>query len=401
MITANLASQFVLENFNFAHESETIEIDQALNRILFEDIYSPYDQPPFHRVSMDGIALSAKMLTTHNKFKIESISKAGRPQNQLKDPLACIEVMTGAPLPINTDVVIPYENIKIENGIAILPDKLIAPLLDNVHIQGSDYKKGELVLKKGTRILPPTIALLASCGLNKVSVEKTLKIAIVSTGDELIEPGTQKEDHQIFKSNPFALNSALKSMGFNENKLFHLNDDYTQILAQLKIILDEYQVVAITGGVSMGKFDFIPKALNELNVENIFYKVQQRPGKPLWFGVGPKKQLVFGLPGNPVSCLLNIRKYLCEVLKHTNKNTPSFYVKSDSDFKLNKDMTFFVPAKITFNEDSTISATPLFGNGSGDYYFMKEADGFIEVNNLDRRNQFKKGEIFPFYHWNL
>ncbi len=401
MITVSEACALIDQNCKLKKREISLPLESALGKKISSDIFSTYDQPPFNRVSMDGIALKRSILSSQTRYKIMGIQKAGSPQLTLDDDKACLEVMTGAVLPKNTDVVIPYEKIEIEGDYAILPNDLLLRYMDNVHLLGSDYKKNDLMIEKGTVLAPGHLALLASLGYENVSVFENFKIAIVSTGDELVSPGLPKLDHQIYRSNPYALNAALNSLGFSDAKLFHLKDNYEEVLEGLKTIISEHEIIAITGGVSMGKYDFIPRALAELEIKNVFYKVQQRPGKPLWFGVGKSNQMIFGLPGNPVSCLLNLRKYVGPILLEKKCSNPSFFIKANSDFKINKDMTFFVPSSISFLDDGSIAATPLFGNGSGDYFYMKDADGFIEVDNLDNKNNFKKGEIFPFYHWKM
>jgi molybdopterin molybdotransferase len=170
------------------------------------------------------------------------------------------------------------------------------------------------------------------------------------------------------------------------------------MIFKLKEILSKHKIIVLTGGVSKGKFDFVPEVLAELGVKTIFHQVNHRPGKPLLFGGGPENQFIFGLPGNPVSCITTLRKYVIPVLTENYK--PTLFAKISSEIILNKNMTFFLPAKLEFSSDGKVKAAPLKGNGSGDFYSLRDSDGFLEVDNSSCMNNFCTGTVLPFYHWN-
>lgn len=399
MITAQTASELIAQNL-LPQIIIAIRTRSAVREILAEDIYATYDQPPFDRVTMDGIAISLEK-NLNEYYPIESMARAGHPTVNLQNSKNCVEVMTGAPLPIGCNTVIPYEEIEIKNDCA----KILSPLKiesnSNIHQQGSDYKKGSLLLEKFVKLSPPHISLIASCGIKEIKVISRIKIAIISTGDELIELGLPLESHQIYKSNPYTIKAQLKLFGISANEMIHLPDDKEKILNRLKKALEENDMLIISGGVSKGKYDFIPEVLEELQVKKIFHTVKHRPGKPLFFGTGTKNQMIFGLPGNPVSALVSLRKYIIPALKHDQNCIPSFYVILENDIVVNKDMTFFIPAKIIFTKDGKIIATPISGNGSGDFYQLKDSDGFLEIDNSKSKNTFNQGESHPFYYWNF
>jgi molybdopterin molybdotransferase len=376
---------------------EVVNFKNALHRILAEDLYAVYDQPHFTRVTMDGIAICYQSLKNSNQFHIENIQAAGKTAVKLINGQNCIEVTTGSPLPMGCDTVIPYESINLVGHLATIAATSEISLGQCLHLQGSDYKKDTLLIKKETQMTCGHISIIASSGISKIKVQAHPSIAIVSTGDELIEPGNNLLGHQIFRSNPYAMQAILADHHFFTSSLFHLIDDQDEMRSRLQDILNQHQVIVLSGGVSKGKFDFLPSVLNDLGVKKIFHTVKQRPGKPLYFGIGPQNQLIFGLPGNPVSAVINLRKYVIAALKHCD--LPTMYVKTTKDIKFANDMTFFIPATLQFSKDALLLATPLTGNGSGDFFSLRDSNGFIEIDNLENNKIIIAGSIVPFYHW--
>lgn len=399
MITAKEATDLIkdLAQDCLIPQLEIIPFQQSHNRVLAENIHATYDQPPFDRVSMDGIALSFEILKNNNILEIEGIQQAGQEAIRLIHATHCIEVMTGAPLPMGCDTVIPYEVLNLIDKTAMIQNPSDVKRGQNIHARASDYKKNSLLISRGTIINSGHLSIIASCGLKDVKVHTTPKIAIVSTGDELVEPGNLLLPHQIFRSNPYALNAILSDHNITNTTMGHLPDNQEKMIFELKNILNSNQIIVLTGGVSKGKFDFLPSVLADLGVKQIFHKVRHRPGMPLLFGVGPQNQLFFGLPGNPVSSVVNLRRYVIPVIKESFK--PTMYVKIAEELRLKKDMTFFIPAKLEFSNDAIVLAHSILVNGSGDFFSLRDSDGFLEIENLDNKNTFPAGSILPFYHW--
>jgi molybdopterin molybdotransferase len=244
------------------------------------------------------------------------------------------------------------------------------------------------------------IGILASSGISKVTVIRHPRIAIVSTGDELVDVHEMPLDHQIRRSNLYALNALLKSFGFNSIELVHLPDDPKMIFDHLENLMKSVDVLILSGGVSEGKFDFIPQTLTELNVREVFHNVSQRPGKPLLFGkFGNKSEkMVFALPGNPVSCLVCLRRYFIEasfgMINPNNSLAQSVILGEKIEVK--GDRVFFQAVKL-HNIEGRIIAKKITGNGSGDYLTLKDSDGFVE---LDPKNSpFKESQVVKFYSW--
>jgi len=262
--------------------TETIPIQEAAGRILAEPVVADRDFPPFNRVAMDGIAINTKTYASGQKsYVIESVHPAGNPAITLQNKLNCIEVMTGAVLPHGTDAVVRYEDVEVKANVAIIHAAQVSVGM-NIHPQAQDAKKGEVLLQPGLIITPAEVALLAAVGKGTVQVNAFPKTAIVSSGDELVEVQAIPQPHQVRRSNAYALQAAIRQAG-GKAGLVHLADkkeDATRILGEL---LQQVDVLILSGGVSKGKFDVIPEALTALGVEKKFHQVSQRPGKPFWF----------------------------------------------------------------------------------------------------------------------
>jgi molybdopterin molybdotransferase len=380
--------------------TEEVSLEGLEGRVLSKPIYSTREQPPFDRVAMDGIAIKFSSLK-NNLFPIEGIQKAGCKVLTLKNQDNAFEVMTGAILPKGVDTVIPYEVIKIENEVALLNKPEQVNSSQNIHFKGADYKEGKLLLRSGLKINSAAVAIIASQGSISAEVYSFPRIAIISTGDELVEPGQSCKPWQIWRSNAYALKAELSSFGFPEDKikLFHLEDSKEKVFSSLKTILEDYQGLVISGGVSMGKFDFVQAVMSDLGVESIFYKIKQKPGKPMFFGKGREGQAIFALPGNPVSALVCMRRYVITSLNASFKNiVEPQKVILDEEVNFKKDFVLFKAVKIKSNEKAELIATPLKSNGSGDFSSLGESDGFIELP-ADKEVH-KNGNIYSFYPWN-
>lgn len=348
------------------------------------EVRADRDYPPFHRVMMDGIALSFDEYSAgQREFKVTGICAAGEPQKKLLS--GCMEVMTGAPLPEGADLVIQYEHLKIENGIASVVVNVPRERFDSVHFKGSDCHAGDVVLEENLLWNGPHVGIAASMG---ESFQKTSpKVMIISTGDELVEKNPLP--HQIRRSNAFALKKSLVHFGYTNVKLDHLNDDPRGVARHYETHAKDFDILIYSGGVSKGKFDYLPNVWTDMGVEKIFHEVSQRPGKPLWFGRDEKrKTLVIGLPGNPVSSLVCLHRYFLKNREMTVKLTEEIIFK--------KSLTYFLPVKIEFRK-GVVWASPLKMKNSGEFTALAGSDGFIELPK--EQNEFKPGETFKFFSW--
>lgn len=380
--------------------SDTVPLAEARGRILRQSIVAERDQPPFDRVTMDGIAVQFEYLASGNRrFTIQGTQHAGDPVQTLTSSTHAIEIMTGAVLPRNSDCVIPVERINIEDGVAIVEEDYEAKRMQFVHGQGSDYRAGHEVLHAGVRITPMDIAIIASCGLKNVEVNDQPVVRVVSTGDELVPPGKPVAPHQVRLSNGPALVAMLRQQGFDETLDEHLVDEPELLRDRIAAILAEANVLILSGGVSMGKADYVPQVLEELGVEVIFHKISQRPGKPMWFGIGPGKQAVFALPGNPVSSLVCCRHYVLPALLQAGgrKDCVSETAALAEDVIFKPKLTCFMPVRLKSDADGRIVGTPVPTNTSGDFASLAATDGYVELE-LDR-DEFPAGSVVPLHRW--
>jgi molybdopterin molybdotransferase len=400
MISVKEAEELILSHCS-PSDYTLVDIQNIQGEVLRQPIVADRDYPPFNRVAMDGIAISySRWKEGRLKYHIENCQRAGEPQKALEGVDNCIEVMTGAPLPEGTDTVIRYEDVQITDGSASIDGSLDLKKMQNVHQQGTDCGKGDVIDPGGGVLDAPYSAILAAVGFSKVQVSKRPAISLVSTGNELVEVDETPLDFQIRQSNSYALMSSLRANGFNNIHNFHLRDDEDEILSSLEEILDSSDVIVISGGVSKGKFDFIPGALIKLGAQEVFHKVKQRPGKPLWFGITQDGKRIFGLPGNPNSSLICLHRYVLPSLwKSIGINLTELrpYAVLEEDYKFEKELTCFLPVKVTYRDDGATTAKPIVLNGSGDFTSLAKSTGFIELD--ENTSHFEKGKAFPLYLW--
>ena len=375
-------------------ETETVNLEYAPGRILMEDINADRDFPPFDRVTMDGIAIQFDQFDQGKRsFEIEKIVGAGDPEYSLSNSKKCVEIMTGAVLPVNTDTVIRYEEVEITDNKATLKIDSIRNG-QNVHYQGLDHKKGDLLVSYGSRISPAEISVAATVGRTTLKVLKAPRAVIISTGNELVAIDDTPKPHQIRRSNTYTLQAILQQIGWNSD-VHHLPDDPEVIRAFLKKALSEFRVLIFSGGVSAGKFDYVPEILKEMGIKEHFHKVKQRPGKPLWFGTSSQGHRVFAFPGNPVSMFMCCYVYFFPwAYLSSNLDMPTSTVRLAQNITFEKPLTLFKQVRTTVDNEGTRWAHEIKSHGSGDFANLVNGDGVIILPA--EKEAFLKGESFPF-----
>lgn len=381
--------------------TEDVLIDQVLGRVLRQSVVAERDQPPFDRVMMDGIAIRyADFASGKREFAIQATQQAGDAVETLEAD-QCIEIMTGAALPVNADCIVPVERIETRDGVAVIEADYSTEAQQFIHPKGSDHVAGTELLTSGTRITPMDVAVIASAGRPSVAVSENPTIRVISTGNELVAAGEPIAAQQIRLSNGPAVVAMLEQHGFDDCAHDHLVDDPALLRQRLAAHLDEAMVLVLSGGVSMGKADFVPAVLSELGVRVVFHKIGQRPGKPMWFGVGPQDQLVFALPGNPVSTLVCCRQYVVPALCRASgmpAGKPEFAsLAQPVTFRPN--LTCFMPAKLVSNAAGTVLALPVPTNTSGDFASLAGTDGYVELAR--EQNEFPVGKAVQLHRWRL
>jgi len=379
---------------------ESLPLVQCAGAVLRENIYAERDQPPFDRVAMDGIALdSATAARGRRSFKVQGIQAAGDPPLKLRSSDQCIEVMTGAVLPPGCDGVVPVENIAIADGAATLAAEVRAEPGMNVHRRASDCRQGTELLTTGTRLAAPEIAIAASAGMSRIRVSSQPTIVVVSTGNELIEPEDPIEPHQIRRSNVYGIVAGLREHGFQRVADDHIADDAAVLRARLRFHLDTHDVLILSGGVSKGRFDLVPGVLEELGVRKIFHRILQRPGAPMWFGIASSGRAVFALPGNPVSTLVCLSRYVLPALFSAmgQPQKPPVKIALAEPVTVKVASAFFLPVKVETDDWGRPWAVPRPTNGSGDFTALRATDGFVELP--PGPNTHPKGFVARLYRW--
>jgi molybdopterin molybdotransferase len=370
-----------------------------VGRVLQEPVYADRDFPPFNRVAMDGVAIQfASHHHGEDFFEIEGIQLAGALPLTLKRADSCLEVMTGAMLPHQTNTVIRYEDLKLVERkgrrYAYILEAPKAPY-QHVHRQGSDRRAADLLIPAGTLLGPAEIAVAATVGKTLLKVVRPPRVAIISTGDELVDIAQTPAPHQIRQSNAFMLQAALRAQQV-AGDIYHLADDQQVIESGLTQLLQTYEVLILSGGVSKGKADFVPGVLSQLGVAQLFHEVAQKPGKPFWFGRSAGGTVVFALPGNPNSTFLCYYRYVKPWLLKTLGTRPGMnrhaILRQEVSFRPN--LTYFLPVKVSEAASGMLQANPIKHGGSGDLASMLEADGFLELPPT--QSYFASGDIYPF-----
>lgn len=373
----------------------TVPLIDAPGKILCEPLTADRDFPPFDRVTMDGIAIAFEDFANgQREFPIVGVGAAGVPQQTLSQGSSCMEIMTGAPLPKGTDTIIRYEDVKIEQQRAILQVETITKG-QNIHRRGEDRRQGEVIVPAGRRISGAEIGVAATIGKSELQVYKPFSALILSSGDELVDVSQTPLPHQIRRSNSYSIQALLQGWGV-EVDLAHVVDDQAvteQILAER---LPKYDVLLLSGGVSKGKFDYIPAALEALGVQKFFHRVAQRPGKPFWFGRVPGGTIVFALPGNPVSSFVCTTVYFQDWLMASwgiASTRPHARLSQEVHFR--PDLNYYLQVRLQYGEGGTLEAEPVEGHGSGDLANLTDADAFLMLPR--GKAVFPQGAAFPVW----
>ncbi|HEY3784244.1 MAG TPA: molybdopterin molybdotransferase MoeA [Steroidobacteraceae bacterium] len=379
---------------------ESLPLAQCAGAVLRENIYAERDQPPFDRVAMDGIALDSNTVQHGTRrLRIQATQAAGDPPLALATSAACIEVMTGAVIPSGCDSVVPVEQITVHSSEAELSAGITVEPWQNVHRRGTDTRQGALLLATGLRLQAPEIAIAASAGMARIRVSSQPMVAVISTGNELIEPGEPILPHQVRRSNAYAIAASLRRHGFQRVADDHLPDEPMQLKRRLKFHLETHDVLVMSGGVSMGKLDFVPRVLDELGVQTIFHKIMQRPGLPMWFGTTGSGATVFALPGNPVSTLICLTRYVLPALFTAMGEAPlpAERMALGGEIKVKSPHTRFMPAKVEVDDWGRAWAMPRPTNGSGDFTSLGGTDGFVEMP--PGPHTYPKGFVTRLHRW--
>lgn len=381
---------------------EDCPLADAHGRVLREPILADRDLPPFDRVTLDGYALRAADLAAGvRRFTVHRVQAAGMRAFPLgPGPGAAIEVMTGAVLPEGADCVVPYEETTRAGEVVTVSAAAAGTGPGGaVHARGSDHRAGETLVAPGVRLGGRELGIAAACGRPCLTVSRRPRIAVLATGDELVDVAAAAAPHQVRRSNDLALAAALALHGHPRAERHHVRDVRHEVEHRLWHLLAEYDALVIAGGISKGKFDFVPAELDRQGVRRIFQGVAQRPGKPFWFGVSPRGVPVFALPGNPVSAYTCLHRYVLPALDHAAglAPRPPRPARLAAPVAHRAPLTWFLPVRVTTDPDGALRATPDPSNTSGDLAGLAGTDGFLEL--APGPGELPAGHPAPFHPW--
>jgi molybdopterin molybdotransferase len=387
MITVKEAKQFVNNN---THELDnaTIDLYEATGLVLAEDIYAQTDSPPFDQAAVDGYAFVFEEAQTNKSLTIAGEIPAGNSFKNTSAKNTAVRIFTGAEVPDHFDTVVMQENTNVEADQLFINDPNGKKGM-NIRLKGSQISKGTLAVKSRTKISPAVAGYIAGLGFAKVKVIRPVNVSIISTGNELTMPGKPLEAGKIYESNTYSLNSALHEFGIKPMAIHKVKDDQKSIEEAVNKGLDESDIIILSGGVSVGDYDFVTRALDNCEVKCVFHKVKQKPGKPLYFGK-KDKTLIFGLPGNPAALLTCFYEYIVpSILKmngDSSEQLSTLKLTLTDSYTKKPGLTHFLKGKTNGNEVEILN--------SQESYIMSSfaaADCLVQLD--ENKTNFEKGEL--------
>ncbi|MDU8885075.1 molybdopterin molybdotransferase MoeA [Yeosuana sp. MJ-SS3] len=342
MISVNTALSLLNNNIDSLNTIESKQLVHSLGHVLSEDVFSPINMPPFSQSAMDGYAINLHESKVYNV--IGEVKAGDQHQLKLKEGEA-IRIFTGSPVPESANAIVIQEKVMVNNKTIKIEE--VIDLGANIRNIGEQVKNGDIALKKGTKLSPASVGFLISLGITEVKVYCKPNIAIVVTGNELIDAGQQLTHGKIYESNSNMLKTALEKFGYSKITIHKVDDNFNTTYNKLNEVINKNDMVLVSGGISVGDYDFVGDALQKLDVEQLFYKVNQKPGKPLFFGK-KDKTTVFALPGNPAASLTCFYIYVLTALQimsgHLEFSLNKVEAFSVSNFKKTGDRAQFLKA---------------------------------------------------------
>lgn len=384
----------LLAEISLPRRETRIPLSGAMGAVLAEPLVADRDLPPFDRVMMDGFALRHVDLQSGTLFRICGEAVAGAPRQSLpSSPMAAMAVMTGAPVPEGADTVLKVEATQVDGDRMSITDPTDIARGDFIHVRASDHKRGDLLVAAGRPLRSVEIGIAASAGYADLRVFSRPRVITVGTGDELVPVTDAPLPHQIRRSNAIAACAALKTLPVSVADPIHLSDAARDETGPLVEAIREHDVVILSGAVSKGRLDWIPPTLNTLGACR-FHGVAQRPGKPMGIWQSDSGAIIFALPGNPVSTLVGLHRYVLPWLRRQcDWPDLSQTVRLAHAIEQPLPLTLFCPVRL--EADGSATRVPL--NNSGDYAALAASDGFIELP--DGQNHWTAGASVAFYPW--
>ena len=382
----------ILKGLSLCGEKVQLPLQKAGGYWTPSPIHAPMQVPSFDNSGMDGYAFA--WADGGDSRQLAQVVQAGTFPDFTLAPGTAVRIFTGAPVPKGADTIVQQEWVRVEeNRLFFDLGKLTQGM--NLRRAGSQCEQGQLILAEGTRITPGTLGLLASLGIEEVSVFAAPQVSIILTGDEVVEVGQALQPGQIYNANGPALVAYLSQLGISAVKVYKAKDEPKEVIRVIGEALAASDVLLLTGGISVGDFDFVKEGLAENGVETLFYKVKQKPGKPLLAGIKGSK-LVFALPGNPASVLTCFMQYVKPSLGQWMGNPAAWEQESRYPLATNWEkqvkLTVFLKARLVAGQ---VEVMP--GQESFNLLSFGSADGLIEIG--EDQQSLKEGTLVPFYPW--
>jgi molybdopterin molybdotransferase len=328
MISVQKAKELIVENVQFLSEKIEIDVENALDFKLAEDLYSPLDLPCFNQSNVDGYAICG--IENLHSWKVIGEIKAGDFLNENINSGECFRIFTGAAVPSGVEAIVMQEYVeRFSDTIQIKQDFQIKNG-QQIRLKASQIKKGDLALAEGHFLTPSSLSFIHMLGIKTIQVYKKPKIALIVTGNELQFAGEKLKYGKVFEANSSAIKSILQQNGIDEIEIFFAKDDKEFLKSHVKSCIEMADIILLSGGISVGDYDFVKVVNEELNTKTIFHKIAQKPGKPLFFGKN-KSKLIFGLPGNPASALTCMYEYVVPCIKIALGKTNCFPIKNECE----------------------------------------------------------------------
>ena len=398
MISVSEALDTIAEN-SIAIKTQRVLLNDSIGFFLAEDIYSDRNYPPFNRSAMDGYAINtADWKAKDDIFHASETLLAGDFLARPLSPKEAIRIMTGAPVPKGANAVIKIEDCILHSNkhVAFNLENIVE--WQNVAKEAEDTKAGELVIPKGVQITSSMIPLLSSIGATEPLVVSPLRVSIICTGNEIVEINQKPLPHQIRNSNLSSIKAFLQNYHITDINYQAVSDNAKKIETTLYSMLSKDMII-ITGGVSMGDTDYVPDVLSKIGVQNKFYKVKVKPGKPIWFGMYHNKIPIFALPGNPMSVQVGLKIFVESLLLRyfSGRYAPFRPILKMGATKLKKhSFTEYFPVSVAINE-GLIKAYPIVHNGSGDIRSMTFSHGLCMMD--EEKKVLQEGDTVEFIPW--
>lgn len=370
----------ILNAIDFSLKETKISLVNASQFVLAETLNSPISMPPFRQSNMDGFALSLHPALT---YEIVGEIKAGDSKPIQLQPGQAVKIFTGAAVPDSAQAVIQIEKVSV-NGNQLLLQESVLPET-NVRPLGSQIKKNEIALEKGTILTPAAIGFLAGLGFTSVNVYQKPTIGIVITGNELITAGQPLDYGQVYESNAIMLQTALLESHYNQVQCYQVNDDFENTKLILQKAIQTHDVILVSGGISVGDYDFVGQALQSLAVETLFYKVNQKPGKPLMAGK-LNDTMIFALPGNPAASLTCFYIYVKPTLDQLSGIKTNYQTTIQRplahDYLVNNSRSQFLKARL---RDDAVTILPHQDSSMLDSFALANALVYVPNGNYNLR----------------